>query len=92
MQYDIARCERQLAIKGWTKAALARKTRLSKAVITKFFRGESVRNDTAKAIIAKLGFNVEEVIVQTVTVADLPAPLTGDAQKELLESARSRRA
>lgn len=64
MKYDIPRCARELAIKGWTQSVLAEKASLSIGVISKFFNGDSVRNDTAKTIITRLGLRMEEVVLE----------------------------
>ena len=81
MKYDILKCERALAVKGWTQSMLAEKCGLSVAPISRFFAGDSVRNDTAKTIITKLGLRMEDVVI-----------FRSNREAELLESTKSRRA
>jgi len=64
MRYDTQRCERELAIKGWTQSTLAEKSGLSNAVISNFLNGKPVRNDNAKTIVTKLGLRMEDVLVE----------------------------
>lgn len=63
ISYDIQECKRALAIKGWDQKDVADKTHLSEAVVSKFFRGKTVENLTAKKIITKLGVRMEDVVL-----------------------------
>jgi len=59
--YNIALCRRRLKEKGWDQKDLADEE-LSESAVSKFFRGESVRNSTAATIIQRLGLRVKDVL------------------------------
>lgn len=62
--YDLTKCNRAMTVKGWTQSALAKRIRLSNAVISNFFTGKSVRRDVAKKIITALGLRMEDVVLE----------------------------
>lgn len=59
--YDIERCRQALIEKGYEQKDLA-EDGLSESVISKFFRGETVRNRTAARIARKLGLRMRQII------------------------------
>lgn len=65
IRYDIEACERALAVKGWLQKDLAEQTGLSASVVSNFFLGKTVQNDTAKTIVTKLGLRMADVILNS---------------------------
>ena len=61
MAFDLDKCERELAIRGWYQKDIAKKTGWSRSVVAKFFRGEVVRNKVAFDIVKALGLDMEDV-------------------------------
>jgi DNA-binding Xre family transcriptional regulator len=59
--YDIAVCREALIDHGWEQKDVADRTGLSESAVSKFFRGATVRNSTAAAIIKALGLRVKDV-------------------------------
>ena len=60
--YNIDICRRRLAEMGWEQKNLA-EPGLSESVISKFFRGEIVRNSTAAQIVYNLGLRMKDVLM-----------------------------
>jgi DNA-binding Xre family transcriptional regulator len=63
--YDIEMCKEALIHRGWEQKDVAARTELSESAVSKFFRGETVRNSTAAAIIRALGLKVKDVRVSS---------------------------
>jgi len=64
-RYDLDLCKYAMAEKGWEQYDVALQSKLSKAVVSKFFRGESVRNRTAFKIVEALGLEMGQVLLRT---------------------------
>lgn len=62
MKYDVSKCERARLRNGWTRSVLAKRSRLSKAVVSNFLNGRPVRIDSAKRIADALGVEFEQVV------------------------------
>jgi len=60
--YNIELCRRRLRELGCEQKDLA-EPGLSESVISKLFRGDSVRNSTAARIVAKLGLEMRDVLL-----------------------------
>lgn len=58
--YDIALCKSALIDQGWEQKDVAERSGMSESAVSKFFRGETVRNSTAAAIIRTLGLRVKD--------------------------------
>ena len=62
MFYDINKCVERLAVRGWTQQMLAKRAKVSDAVVSNFLNGKPVRNHTAKRIITALGLDMERIV------------------------------
>lgn len=62
MKFDISKCSDAMTLNGWTQAIVARRAKVSAAVVSNFLNGKSVRIDTVKKIVTAIGLRMEEVV------------------------------
>jgi transcriptional regulator with XRE-family HTH domain len=86
--FDIEMCRAALIDRGWEQKDIAAKTGLSESAVSKFFRGETVRNSTAAMIIRALGLQVKNVRLNN---GASPVPLRRVAAGAKASSQRSMR-
>lgn len=63
IRFDHCLMERDAAAKGWTGTRLAARAGLAQMTVSRFFRGQPVRPDSAKKLARALGQPIERYMV-----------------------------
>ena len=69
MTFDHALVQRDATLAGLTGAGLARKARVSKETVARFYRGGSITATTAAKLSKALGYRVERYLLETAELA-----------------------
>ncbi|HEV8474608.1 MAG TPA: helix-turn-helix transcriptional regulator [Methylomirabilota bacterium] len=60
--YDVAQMQHDMAAKGWQSTDLARKARVDRATVSRFFDGSFQTPRTAKKLATALGYSVRRYL------------------------------
>jgi transcriptional regulator with XRE-family HTH domain len=61
-QYNVTQMQHDMAAKGWMPIDLARKARVDKATVSRFFDGSFQTARTAKKLATALGYSVRRYL------------------------------
>lgn len=60
--YDVVQMQRDLAVKGWRPADLARRAGVAKSTVTRFLEGRFQSPPTAKKLAGALGYSIRRYL------------------------------